>query len=61
MFVVMVLDEFDADLDAPGILIEGVKTFSGRKYYNVDGRHRIEKLIDLGKQVLHTGYFISMS
>ena len=39
----------DADLDAPGILIEGVKTFSGRKYYNVDGRHRIEKLIDLGK------------
>lgn len=37
-----------AELDYPGILLDGTKTYSGRRYRSMDGRHRIEKHLHFG-------------
>lgn len=41
-----------AQLEVPGILLDGTRTYSGRRYRNIDGRHRIEKAIDVGRNSL---------
>lgn len=37
-----------ADINYPGLLLDGTKTYSGRRYRSMDGRHRIEKCIYFG-------------
>lgn len=37
-----------ADLNRPGLLLDGSTTYSGRRYRSMDGKHRIQKMIAEG-------------
>ena len=37
-----------ANIDYPGVILDGTETFSGRRYRSMDGRHRIFKMKHYG-------------